>query len=329
MKNRINILKGPWSRSAFRTLQLSFSSYIDGPLPVVEEYYCPLLNVDRYEAHCLPEQDETPMLSMDHRTWYHDDGIFEYYLHKICEMVRTTTVDVNLCAGGFFEAPNGVRVEHFVRKLYERTRMASERLRKSNPAARILSPSIGDLSEPLVDKFADYFEDNGDLFDEYSLHVLNDSSHQTISRLLATACKCVEAGGPKPVRITRFAVPVAEYTIIFHRNIGDDAYLPMDNEEACQRVRHIFSTVNSAFDDCTWYISGTHKDFYNKDHVRYSQEYFDFWSDARQYFFHPRKTSGWDWYHFCGLVDDKEKAKAPVVATLADMINQINNEHQP
>jgi len=271
--------------------------------------------------HQLESQDKKPIISLDYRHWYYDDVIFDGYAQNVS---RLRPPVVSIFQNLYMERPKEISLDVFDKKLYKRTEILVNRIKDFIDDSLILSPAIVDVSKEEQDRYVRYFSVHHEYFDVYTLHCFHDMVEKTFLRTLSTLQKIISTCGVKPIWVTRWSVPSAEYNIKARQTLLDDDYVPYDYDKAAQKLRYIYSLIDASVEgDCKWFFSGTHKDLFRVEEENYGNQLF--WNSMRQYFMFPLDNKCTNWYHFTGILEPNGFPKKELLAALIHMINQIND----
>jgi hypothetical protein len=248
---------------------------------------------------------ETEIVFLDHRHWLYDDDIFLEYVTQISK-VPFKSISV-------FESPFGYESQNSYlhdEKVYSRTKILVDKV-KSKQDTLIISPSIREISVKTEKKYLDYFIKYRSLFDIYSVQMCTCTTDQSIGAVCGFTKQVLDIL-PKPVWVTKWAVPSCEIPITSSKLLYPSSWKPISHSLAAIRMKFMFDSFNDIYKDIKWcYVLS--KDLY-KDNQFPPDNYMD---DLVYRVDH--KMEEWGPEHFIGIVDYNGNIKFPIVEVLCKL----------
>ena len=317
--SKINILEGDWLGKPYH--QDVLPRLQDAKIPTFKQETIPLTRL--YDSEYwggLRSVHKIDIAMIDYHHWTYEDSVFAEYIDKLSSIYFPA-----VC---MFESPYGyemppIDVDAFSRKLFDRTRIVVKAIRKKQPKTRILSPAIGVVDEKYSDRYLEYFIHNRNNFDVYAVHCCNDMTEHSLAKITAILAPAVKAG-PKPVWVTKWAIPSFEGQIFSSRTIGGNQWEPIDFRTAAQKLKRSFSLIERAAQkNSHWFYVGLDKDAYHSNRAPSIQEY---WAPHSTIFRSDSPNHYWDFHHFLGMVKHNDGIKEPLLESFLELANVQNNK---
>ncbi len=305
MKNidvkKINVLEGPWIDSEYHKLvyprieQSKISSFRQQTLPITQlhndTYWGELRSVHRIDI-AIP----------DSRHWFLDDNDFDLYVKRLSS--------VEFPVFCIFESPFNTELsidfEVFVKKLFERVSKLVAAIKEKHPATIILSPAIGVVKEDHKNQYLDFFIQHRNLFDGYAVHCCNDMTEHVLGQLSSFLNQVMNIL-PKPLWITKWAVPCYDAKIINTHTMGPEIFKPYTSGAAIQRLHRSFFLIESiALAGSQWFYVGLGRDAYRPRRVPGPHE---FWNACSTPAVSEEYSHSWKYWHFLGMSTSEGQLK--------------------
>ena len=314
---KINILEGAWVGSDYRRLVYPLLEPSNVPAFRQQVLSITRLYDDEYWGE-LRATHRVDIAVPDFRHWLFEDDVFDEYVNKITS-VRFPVICL-------FESPFGFEMpkidrEVFAKKLFERTSKLATAVREKHPETILLSPAIDAVEEKYHHQYLDYFVHNRQFFDGYAVHCCNDMVEHTLGRMSAFLNQVMDVL-PKPLWITKWAVPCFDGKVINPQVIGPSGWEPYQSNAAEQRLQRSFALVESvARSGSHWFYVGIGRDFYKPRRLPGPQEFWEPWNAPVV----PTSYSyGWQYWHFLGMLTADSQPKTKLINSFVRLATKHN-----
>lgn len=314
---KINTLGGPW---------VDNTDFYKSVYPQIEQYKIPFfrqrtlpiteLSNDQFWGQ-LRSAHRIDIAIPDSRHWFLDDEDFERYVERL----SSVQFPVFLIFESPFVHEIPVNLEAFTKKLFERTSRLVAAIKEKHPSTTVLSPAIGVVKEECKNQYLDFFIQNRNLFDGYAVHCCNDMTEHVLGQV-ATFLNQVMNILPKPLWITKWAVPCYDGKVMSPHVIGPAGCEPYNSNTAEQRMQRSFSLIESiASAGSQWFYVGLGRDIYRPRRVPGPHEY---WSQNSIPVLPEEYSHNWQYWHFLGLFTAEGQLKTSLLNSFVRFAVQNN-----
>ena len=317
---KINVLEGPWVdvNKEHQSLRLEFEKH---KIPVLTQAVLPItrLHDDEYWWN-LRSNHRITLAVPDFRHWLFEDDVFQLYAERIAT--------VNFPMVALFESPLGfempprIPLDVYVRKIFDRIALLASTIKERSKGTILLSPAISAIHEKYQQKYLDLFVHNRQYFDGYAVHCCNDMTEHTLGQLSSLLTQVMSIL-PRPVWVTKWAVPCFDDKVINPQVMGPSGWQPYKSVAAGHRLNRSFELIESLVrtSGSHWFYTGFGQDIYKPRAVPGKQE---FWQPFATSIVPEEYPYGWEYWHFLGMMTAENKIKTRLLENLIRLAEKNN-----
>jgi len=312
--NKINVLEGEWLGDDY--YKIIYPRLKQAKISTFKYKIIPLLRLhDDIYWNELRKNPNVDFAVVDSHLWHYDDSTFNKYV----QLFSSVNFPIVCVADSLCNAIVDIDAESYFKKFFERTEIICKIVRKNHPKTIILSPPINVVKSQHLNYCVDYFIHNREYFDGYAVHCVNDTQEHTLGKL-ASLLNQVMKILPKPLWITKWAVPSFEGELRTDKIIGSSSWEPWNYRAASLRMLRSFTYINSiATHGSKWFYAGMGKDLYSS---QYSPGFHEFWF-SKVICSRPSYTYEWDFSHFLGIMTELD-IKRSILDSFINFVKKNN-----
>lgn len=293
--NKFNFISGEWTEPDFYSNILpnipSIAVQKSSVIPIIN-----LKNNKYWDSLCIANDIEIAFI--DRLSWYITDELFFEYISNISKVGFKYLVVFDDLFNQ--EKPGQYNESEFIQKAVQRTNIIYKSI-KNNKNTQLISPSVLP-TEPFKELSLDYFAATRNVFDIWSVKILENITELYLANLLSSISSVLNIL-KKPLWVTKFAIPSCSHLI--NNNVN---WENISHSLASSQILQIFKTIESLTQNTKWFYLASYKDVYSPTFVPDL-----FWNPNA---FHPQYSKSWEKQDFLGLCDYNKNIKQQILSSI-------------